>query len=66
MVHIMFQGVSLEALARRLMVSYDCQTADLLLLVNSRKLSKNSALQLYNTAIHFYDLTSFMINVTQI
>jgi hypothetical protein len=56
-VHITFQGVSFEALARRQMVSHYCQTANSLLPANSRKFTKNSVLQVYNTTIHSYNIS---------
>jgi hypothetical protein len=53
-VHSILQGVSLEALARTLMVSHYCQTADSLLLANSNKFLKNSVLQVYKIWSRLY------------
>jgi hypothetical protein len=49
-VHVTFQGVSLEAFSRKLMLWYDCETADWRTQENSRR-------KVYNAAMHCCDIS---------
>jgi hypothetical protein len=54
---IKFQCASLESFSRKLMLWQYFQTADCLSPANWRKVPKESILQVYNTAMHCYDIS---------